>query len=87
MYSMMPYSVGQFISKLDYPQDHWDAFHYLFSETAKKHSPMIRKRVKGRDYLRENNTFHHVMDIRDRAKVKAKQTRWIEDLENYKTHN
>ncbi len=51
----------------------------------KKHAAMSRKRVKGRDYPWQDNELHHVMDIRYRAKVKTKQTRYIEDFENYKT--
>ncbi len=40
--------------------------------------------MKGRNCPWENRDLHDVMDLRDRAKLKAKATRILEDLETYK---
>jgi hypothetical protein len=73
------------LEQLDDPHEQWKAFHHMFLEIAGKQAPMIRKRVRGRDCPWQNSELHEVMDMRDRAKVKANQSRNETDFETYKT--
>ncbi len=57
----------------------------LVSEIDIKYVSKITKQVKDRDCPWQNSNWNQIMDIRDRAKVKADTSRCQEDFENYQT--